>query len=369
MSSFETGGLDDIFAQLDAERAPKKRKHKQPKKPLPERQQTALERNDAIVTSDSISDAERVEQIDSLIQQVQLEAQRKFKIIEDLRNGNEVDTYQLGDKLGMPTRYEDGEILTTIDSGNSWQKITTGELLTDSEWQDKGVSYSVNASRIPLDICQRYVEYWSQAELRKLQDDRTRAALRIDETANTFTRNIATRELADRQQRIEHFGQKVEIMVKNFIEKMSIDNEFDVKVEFGSLILDYEYKIDLMITIQDRRRGVVIGDSPHSEKVGIQLTILSRDDLLEEKEHKAENTWKRLLRKGLVDDVAFVNLDSKTSSAMKTKYNEWLSNKTPGGPDKLLSIETKEAIFRAVFHKMISQEQADEMWSRYQSDI
>ncbi len=79
-------------------------------------------------------------------------------------------------------------------------------------------------------------------------------------------------------------------MVKNFIEKMNIDNGFDVKVEFGSLILDYEYKIDLMITIQDRRRGVVIDESPHAEKVGIQLTILTQEDLLIEKEQKVEST-------------------------------------------------------------------------------
>ncbi len=150
-----------------------------------------LERNDAIVASNTLTDSERVEQIDGLIQVVQLETQGKLKIIEDLRNGLKVDTHQLGDKLGMPTRYEDGEILTTTDSGNNWQRITVGDLLTDSEWQDKGMGYSVNTNRIPLDICQQYVEYWSQAELRKLQDDYTRAALRIDETANTFTRNIA----------------------------------------------------------------------------------------------------------------------------------------------------------------------------------
>lgn len=53
---------------------------------------------------------------------------------------------------------------------------------------------------------------------------------------------------------------------------------------------------------------------------------------------------------------------------MKSKYNEWLDSKSPGGPDKLLPIATKEAIFRAIFYKMLSQDQTDEMWSRYQSD-
>ena len=300
------------------------------------------------------------QEVEAKIRQLQSEKQAIMaELKEHLRQLDQSGKQQIGRSSGFPTRYMDGQLLASVDNGQHWQSVTVGELVTDAEW---GVDYNINAAKIPRSVCKKYLYEKAKMQIQSLLNEQ----ILHDELADRFIdsgKERAYSALLAERRKIPQFGHVVEVMIKNYLTKLGYDHNMDLTVELGDVHQDVEHKIDFIIRRTGHTRGVEVNQNSEIESLAVQLTINTQDEVLAHKRDQVARSKRNLQQRGQVDDIALVSVGSSVSAEMLQQYNVWLRDgKQPGGPDRELSLATKEALFRQLLQRMYSDEELDERW-------
>ncbi len=289
------------------------------------------------------------------MQKKKLERLKKFKkFLSKTRNGEGGFSHP-EIQPGLPVVFRDDDGRYLVRENDVVRQVTRGELMTDYEW---GIEYAFDRSVGIHDIREYYLEQL-KADLREKLDQQ------IITSETNFTRGDSFKQNAYREigKRIETGSEQqgiiAEKMVKNFLKKLAIDHDADFEIVEANAFQDVEQKVDFIIHRKsaDRIRGAKIGESKDSADVGIQFTINASK--VDYKEKQIQHT-KRHTKE--FQDIVLVTLPAHKASDL---YKQWSSRKTAGGPDKLWSPQTKQAIFRGVMEKVLAPQEIDDLCNKY----
>lgn len=149
-------------------------------------------------------------------------------------------------------------------------------------------------------------------------------------------------------------GILAEKMLVSFLTKQMHDGDLKFTVERADAHDDIEYKIDFVVTVSDRRRGVHVHEPEH--RIGIQFTL--NKGAIERKQEQVAKAGKRLSETD-VDELVLVTMpiNDIRQNFERWRYDEHGGKKNekrldPRGPDQFWSPETKEAILNALVRTM-----------------
>jgi hypothetical protein len=302
-------------------------------------------------TSTKIKYQRRIYKLQLEKQKIMLELKEKIKKIdnpdykvEKLKNQREV------------VSVDNGDMYLLDDSGYKGEKIDFGEILTDGEW---GVDYFLDPKTVSRNFRKRYEIEKARSQIRSLlyvqfnNMGLTGGDINYKFLLEAFKNNVKLEYLKNAD---TFYGIIAEIMVKNFFKKLAFNSNLNIKVIDTDPEQDRE-KIDFIIERQNKNRGVQI--ETHSN-FGIQFTIGGRSVL--SKKRSEINEFKQVVaRRYNLSDLLLVSLPKEIISK---SFHAWQDGgKKPGGPDKFLSLEDKENIFRSVLYGILSPEEINEKWS------
>ncbi len=265
------------------------------------------------------------------------------------------------EKVGIPISFDNGKYW--LGSEEDKQLILESELLTDGVW---GIEYACDAS-VPRITQKEYALSEARLKLRALLDRQ----IAYDEEGSRRTekgrRDTYARILEDAQSEREHPGLIAEKMVENFFLKLSLQGVVSFEVIPADLFQDVEQKVDFIVKRKTRVRGVGVeaseGGSGKDEThtLGVQFTTNTSTQKLLQKKHQIERAKERLEEEDEVEDIVLVSIPL---SEIYAPYDEWTNTKSPGGPDKLWSVELKENLFRKVLENFLSPEEIEKEWEK-----
>lgn len=266
--------------------------------------------------------------------------------------GNTFSVRQDGDRL----------LYTDPKNGEGEQEITKGMLLTDGEWD---INYQLDDS-VDSETRKQYLINEAQRKIR----NHANKILLLQQSENPnlhhMKRDTYGRILKDLQADHEPFGIIIEKIVKNYFKKIAIDNDLPFKIHDASVIQDVEQKLDFILQFKLHYRGVeVVAEEGLKENVGVQFTVnddpakiyTKKDQLKKAQQCKSESG------NNCIEEIALVRMDKGQFSSF---YNDWLNDKTPGGPDEKILGHIKEELFRKVLDKFLDSEKIDDLWSQIQ---
>lgn len=295
------------------------------------------------------------------IQKQKQERMNKFKrLLEKTRaaDGSFVHP-EIKKDLPVVIQLEDGSFV--VDRPGAGQaKVTLGDIMTDHEW---GIEYTFDHS-VNIHTVRNYYLEQLKSDLGQDLDEQ----IIISETKSSQVLASKKEAYESIQKRLdtddlEQRGVIAEKMVKNFLRKMTIDGHADFEIIDADVYQDVENKADFIIRRKnlDRTKGAKVIETedeevmlPIFEDVGIQFTINTDTEKQEIKERQVARSKMHLEN---MQDLVLVTMPSYNAGKV---YRRWNKTKTPGGPEKRWSNETKEAIFRGVLSKVLTSEEIDE---------
>ncbi len=150
-------------------------------------------------------------------------------------------------------------------------------------------------------------------------------------------------------------GFLAEKIVISLLKQLEHDSTLSIRVEAADVYEDVENKIDFIVTIESRRRGVEIDEQ--SSHIGVQLTMRTDTSKVQEKEKQIRASKQR--GDADVDDIVLLSLPLKE---VRSLFNTWRYNKDgskksekaldPRGPNCFMSQELKESIVGALMSKL-----------------
>ena len=293
------------------------------------------------------------------VKNIQLQKQQIMaNLKQDLSLLDQEGSYQVGDTGGQHTRFIEGHLQSSADEIN-WQNLTVGELVTDREW---GGEYAIDTGQIPRDICKKFLIERAKSQIAALLDEQ----ILVDQLSNRFIdtdKEEAYRALLDERQKVPRFGHVAEVMIKNMLTKIQIYHGLDIEVKLGDVFDDVGNKIDFIIKRTNHKRGVTIQEDSDIDTFAVQVTLNSDEDVIERKVRQVGKARQRLLREGVVDDMALVQVGEELSAQMREAYRAWGANKKPGGPDKLLPLQTRESLFKLILNGVYDSEELNQIWT------
>jgi hypothetical protein len=284
------------------------------------------------------------------------ELHQKIRAIED---GESVAGFAEGESRDVEWNKGAHRAMVKLPSGKR-APATVGELVTDGAW---GLAYKLGKD-IPKDIKKRFIISEARRKILGLADEqiiRAEMAKRtIKEGGET---NPSYRNIFEDTQKDNRTGVIAEKLVKTFFAKNIIDHELPIRFEEVDVHEDVERKIDFIVHLPRRARGVGVEEPEEREDVGIQLTTNITPEAHEWKAKQIEESKKRLSEdKSAVDDILLVTLPLKE---LNHQYNVWKKEeKRPGGPMRRWNGEQKKQIFKGVLQGLFSDEKLTEMWDQ-----
>lgn len=237
--------------------------------------------------------------------------------------------------------------------------VTLGALITDAvEW---GGSYRM-ASAVPRAHRKKFLVERAKAEIRGLfhrQVAMTWASSRATEGRGNDGAYAAILERETHPESLPA-GVVAEKMVRSLLGKISIDGQDSFSVEEADPYEDVEHKIDLIIRVKVRRRGVNV-DTEERHDIGIQLTTSGNAQTLAKKEEQVRRAQAEMMwsKEKPVDDLVLVRLPLGRTEEVYRTWRKDRKRLPPGGPDALLGGEEKAVIVRGVLQHLIPGDQLD----------
>jgi len=258
--------------------------------------------------------------------------------------------------------YEDGKYYV-INPGGEKIELTLGEIITDYEL---GINYYLNPDSVPKAVRKKYIFETTKKELQDLLDEQ----IILDEIGNLNFGGEGTVKrknniIKSPQENKGSEGAMAEIMVSNFLEKLSWDFNADFKLIRTDVYEDHLHKIDFAIRRKMHYRGIKVEgqveakEESDKSRLGIQFTIGQSKELLRKKRHQLMEMREKIGVEIDLDDVVLVSVPLKDLSKV---FFKWFSaGKPSGGPDKLWDRETKQAIIAGVLQGMMTEEEIREL--------
>lgn len=245
-------------------------------------------------------------------------------------------------------------------------KITSGEIFTDTDW---GIYYHLDSS-INIEFRKRYVRELARRQI----EDITNQQIAIDEISSSQThqgQKINYQEfLKNTEEQTEEvrFGKIAEKMVKNFLDKITINNPAcGFEIVEADIHYDTDLKIDFIIrrTLTHQPIKVSANHQIKSEgNTGIQFTTITDERTLEGKELTTRIGRKRLeamQAEGIstseeikINDLIIVSV---SLYSIKKQYERWNEKRTPGGPDRAWDETTKGIIFSGLLKGVLNPDE------------
>ncbi|MDX1535769.1 MAG: hypothetical protein R3346_03350, partial [Candidatus Spechtbacterales bacterium] len=263
-----------------------------------------------------------------------------------------------------------------INEDGTEEQVTYGEILTDGEW---GVLYHLDKKTVPRNTIKKYLIEQTKRQLRHELDlqiifsEKSGIANKISkgQLGNQFKSRVQAYEnyhAALEEERLEdRVGVWAEKMVKNIFKKMIYDHGVGLVVSDVDIFEDIEHKIDFIIKRAQHKRGVRVEEIQDAQDIGIQITANGNKGVHKRKRRQISNVLEKQEVFELVDDIALVFLSSKKISPA---INEWEDRgRPPGGPDKILSEDTIEKIFKQVLEGLLPPEEIENYWMQRKNSL
>ncbi len=259
---------------------------------------------------------------------------------------------------------EENNFLYFDDKGDD-RNATFGEIIADIEWE---VYYDLDRSA-PRAMQKRYLTECAKGKLRELLDIQIIKSEVAGDLIDPVKKNTYEIVRADREAGRDKLsgGFIAEGIVKSLLKKISIDRkDLPFEIYEGDVFQDVEQKIDFIIHLKERRRGVDVEANDNTEDIGIQFTT---DALAEERKKKQiEKSKQRLATEHeRIQDIALVIFPIKQVKILKDKWVK--RGRVAGGPSKLLNRDSAGKLFRGLLNGLIPQDEIEAEWQKVQSDF
>ena len=265
-----------------------------------------------------------------------------------------------------PAKYnsEENNFLYFDDKGDD-RNATFGEIIADIGW---GVYYDLDRSA-PRAMQKTYLVECAKGKLREILDVQIIKSEVGGDIIDPVKKSTYEIVRADREAGRDKLsgGFIAEGVVKGMLKKISIDRkDLPFEVYEGDVFQDVEQKIDFIIHLKERRRGVDVEADDSTEDVGIQFTT---DALAEERKKKQIEKSKQRLATDheRIQDIALVIFPIKQVKILKEKWVK--RGRAAGGPSKLLNRVSAGKLFRGLLNGLLPQNEIEEAWQKIQSDF
>jgi len=258
-------------------------------------------------------------------------------------------------------------IIADQDGRYFWEKtdgtrepVSLGALLTDGIWD---VNYSLDPESVPRIVRKKFFI----AQARRLLQRELDKQIAIDQSHSQKS-NPRNRQgykgLVMNRENLETQGHLAERMVFSYLNKLSLDEDVPFTIEAANVYEDIELKIDFILKVRTRKRGVAVEGvtSEEARTIGVQFTIASRRSRklgkLQMAKAKAKETGSK------VEDIVLVKVPLKKLNDL---FARWAVNKPPGGPDRLWDAEIKQKILRGVLKGLIEEDEIEKICAKVAS--
>lgn len=262
----------------------------------------------------------------------------------------------------------DGEIqMFLVQNGEEVERASFGDLMTDLSY---GIGHSFDVSQVPTEWARKYIAEFARVmiddyfdlqilidehtQLRgnhvKLEDEQRRTALGI--WVSERRKSILREPSFERKEA----GKIFELNVITMLRSLQFDfPEWDIEVEKGYSREDALEKIDFIVRLRERHRGVVMEETASplghaNEKIfGIQFTLSTNTA----QKHKDVDIIKQShFHTRELDDILVISVPVSQNEIFRNYLNWKRLGKPSGGPERLFDINTKLEILRELLKGM-----------------
>jgi len=284
------------------------------------------------------------------------ELHRKLRAVDD---GEAVTGFTEGEKREVWWNEKTGKASIKLPNGK-WVLATAGDIVTDGEW---GLSYKLDKD-VPRDIKKKFVVAEARRKVLELADEQIERAEMVREPEPGRRRDVVNaiyRRMLESKERGNQDGVIAEKMIRTFFEKLITDAKLPIGFEAVDVYEDVERKIDFVICVPRRARGIGVEDPEEREDIGIQFTLNDSPETQERKMKQIAHSKSSHVKDRLeVDDIVLVTLPLRSLHASLDDWRD--QGEKPGGPMQSWSETRKEDIFRGVLKGLVPEKEITEMW-------
>ncbi|MBI3633353.1 MAG: hypothetical protein HY226_03625 [Candidatus Vogelbacteria bacterium] len=333
---------------------------------LPETVKTAVVRTMRGETSPPEEMTDYINYVNKRAALIRLNIQKRLevaKLKKRLRNIDEHTDYDVDEKASRQTIYEDADGGLLIKSQNQIIPISLSDIEADYEW-DKRYRPDESVS----DKTWRQIRKIS--DLAEAKQNITRIfneQLYYIEGVSKVTSSLPLKNIEKMTNTEELEGVIAERIIYAFFLRFQQKHpELNFTVELANPFEDAELKYDLKVSVRTRNLGVALEGEDGREafieskrRLGIQLTVSNRSDMLQEKTEVVDAAKKTLddpknrrYVKRPVDDIILVSLPLKTYGDY---FRRWIENGKPsGGPEAHLTSAEKTRLIKKIIGDLLN---------------
>ncbi|MFA5070440.1 MAG: hypothetical protein WC528_04115 [Patescibacteria group bacterium] len=244
------------------------------------------------------------------------------------------------------------------------QKATFGEIMTDMDWN---VLYHLDKDSAPRPMVKKYLVERAKAKLSALLDLQIIKSESGSSVVHEKKQQAYRRIEMDRQSGAvkESWGLVSELIVKDFLKKLSLDKDFPFKIKEADVFQDVEEKIDFIIHLEKKKRGVNVETDEKAKDIGIQFTV--SPEVAPHKEQQLQKARQDVKKQGeRIDDIVLVVFPLKMASALQRQWRH--EGRPAGGPDKFLYRQEAEKLFKELLQGVLKPEEIAQYWATVQNN-
>jgi len=264
--------------------------------------------------------------------------------IQNLDNGEPVDEFRDETRRGL--YYDEGSERYFIEENGEKKYLGIRDVVSDYAWGIKYVPAGEMIEPNYRQITKRILTNEVRRDLEDIYNDEL--VVKGEATETTISFGIGTIERkwlsGGERERIRLMGFIGEIITRELLNRLSLDNNLDFVVTRANVMEDSKYKIDFKIRRLLRNRGVNIDskDEPVKtpKKAGVQLKTKSRENYL------TYSVIKEPQKGASVDEMVWIKVNGRE---FRESFNKWLEvGKPSGGPEQFLSRDLKIKLLKEV---------------------
>lgn len=228
--------------------------------------------------------------------------------------------------------------------------ISEEEIFTDINW---GKVYNLSAST-PVELKNQYLEevfehQYNELYNRQLVIDRVKIEDKLDQRLeDTYGR---VEKAFDNKEEERSAGLMFEKMLYNLVYKFGHHfKKYGLKIERLTVIDDVENKIDFVISLPKKNRGVGI-EEINDEKLGVQFTLVENYSPKYNFKKRQVEKAKKNIKDNDINDLVLISIPVNFKEIFDS-FGVWDKNGRPaGGPEKNLSAKTKIMAVEGIMKK------------------
>ncbi len=246
-----------------------------------------------------------------------------------------------------------------VDCEGKLGMATLGDLIADVAL---GCEYSLSLHAVPREKAKLYAVERSKTHLNQLLN--RQLALQEYDVAMQEEHETRAKHFAQAQEELNakekgteaHVGKLFEQDIIHLLKEVQYDlSHMGISVQEANIVQDMDEKIDFVVQVEDRHRGVGVRETTAEPKTqslfGIQFTINAQEDVRQKKERQIKQSKEHGL-KSKVDDILLVTVPIGCGE-IKAAHAQWYAQGCPpGGPSKLYAAQVKVGLLEKIMEKM-----------------